>query len=95
MWGLYWAEVSIEPIEAFLYYRLRGRKMPGIEYCVALIRTCHTQETKQRILRCFDREYEVLLPVHHEGWRFYSWSEVERLDLGRQFLERKTATDQH
>jgi len=36
MWGLHWAEVSIEPIKAFLYYRLSGRKMPRLECYVAL-----------------------------------------------------------
>ena len=51
VWGLHWAEVSIEPIKAFLDYRLDGRKMPRLEYYVALIRTRHTQDTKQRILR--------------------------------------------
>ena len=51
MWGLHWAEVSIEPIKAFLYYRLSGRKMPRVECYVALIRARHTQHTKQRILR--------------------------------------------
>jgi hypothetical protein len=51
MWGLHLAEVSIEPIKAFLYYRLSGRKMPRVERYVALIRTRHTQESKQRILR--------------------------------------------
>ena len=51
MRGLHWAEVSIEPIEAFLYYRLSGRKMPRIVCYMALIRTRHTQDMKQRILR--------------------------------------------
>lgn len=51
VWGLHWAEVSIEPIKAFLDYRRDGRKMPRLECYVALIRTRHTQDTKQRILR--------------------------------------------
>ena len=49
--GLHWAEVSIEPIKAFLDYRLKGRNMSRIECYVALIRTRHAQDAKQRILR--------------------------------------------
>ena len=51
MCGLHLAEVSIEPFKAFLYFRLSGRNMARVECYVALIRTRHTQETKQRILR--------------------------------------------
>jgi hypothetical protein len=48
---LHRSKVAIEPIKAFLYYWLSGRKMPRVECYMALIRTRHTQESKQRILR--------------------------------------------
>jgi hypothetical protein len=62
------AEVVIEPIKRVLLNPRKGKNVATVHERVPLVGIGHAEEPEHWLLRCFDREREVVPAVqHHTG----------------------------